>query len=122
MISISGGNSIDISALDTDDQNLAEVLAQGNNGNNLEMVNINGIRVGSASSPGSWGVYVNGISYVSGRCGLPRAGPCADLPRYSRQVQAGRDGSCVGVLFASAGRACRSDRTGGYGQVAWRVA
>jgi hypothetical protein len=29
------------------------------------MVNINGIRVGSASSPGSWGIYVGGTQYIS---------------------------------------------------------
>jgi len=48
----------------TDDQTLAEVLAQGNDANNLEILNVNGIRIGSAGSPGTWGVWADKI-YVS---------------------------------------------------------
>ncbi|MEA2113000.1 MAG: tail fiber domain-containing protein [Patescibacteria group bacterium] len=50
----------------SDDQTLNEVLAQGNSAGNREMVNVNGIRLGSASSPGSWQIYGSGNMYTAG--------------------------------------------------------
>ena len=46
-------------------QNLNQVLSQGNNAGNNEIVNVNGLRIGSSSSPGAWGLYVDGQAYVS---------------------------------------------------------
>ncbi len=50
----------------SDDQTLAEVLVRGNNANNYEILNVNGIRLGSASSPGGWQIYGSGNMYTAG--------------------------------------------------------
>ena len=38
-------------------QTISQVLSEGNNAGNKEIVNVNGIRIGHTDSPGGWGIH-----------------------------------------------------------------
>ncbi|MEK6819899.1 MAG: hypothetical protein AABY03_01730 [Nanoarchaeota archaeon] len=67
-------------------QNLSQVLTQGANANNKEIVNVNGIRIGSASSPGSWSLYSGGNIYIAGYLRLNNAASFPSCDSSNRGV------------------------------------
>jgi hypothetical protein len=62
-ICITGGNCLSSAGGGT--QTLSQVLTAGNDAGNLEMINVNGIRFGAASSPGTWQIYASGTAYIA---------------------------------------------------------
>ncbi len=82
-------------------QTISQVLSQGNNAGDKEIVNVNGIRIGHTDSPGSWGIHstlpIYSASYIQAGGGYRSSDGTAGISRTHTFSSDGCSGDRVTV-------------------------